>query len=267
MTSKIPGAKPPVPPKKPDLLLNAINSNKTTNLTPNTKLEHPEWMSFSEKKRHFERATSPNSQQSGQHSLSTSPPQPNHHQQQTKETITKTERYTDTPDAEITTKETLRKVETYSQSRKEIFLSNEELQQIKDNVLDSSKYLASHDHDDDNDENFDEFDNNSPFDEERKEIFCKETTTEDGVTSEHQQKRVFRTAKAEKRYIEKMSNLGIDIQSQEYACLSPGQRRALEAEKRREWRQARLQSLEEDARRTLIQFQNNHPTKENIIEP
>lgn len=268
-SSKLPSGKPPIPPKKPDLLLN----NKPT-LTPNTKMEHPEWMSFSEKKRHFEKtSTSPVSSSSNVSTTTTIHQQPstlNNHQNQ-KETITQTEQIVDKPESEIATKETIKKVESYSQSMKQFrYLTPSEVERIKEEELkkystlspEQIRKILENNEDDDFDEEEDNFDHNGI-----NIMQNKQTTNsfEDENNFEH--RRVFRTAKSEKRYIEKMLSLGIDVKSKEYSDLTPAQQKALEAEKRREWRQARLQSLEDDARRTLIQMQNNSNSKENIVEP
>lgn len=62
-----------------------------------------------------------------------------------------------------------------------------------------------------------------------------------------------RTAKAERRYKDKLKKEGIDIAELEaLSNLTPAQRRALEAEKRAAWRQARLKSLEDDAMRAQM---------------
>lgn len=262
-TSKLPGAKPPVP-KKPDLLL----STKST-LTPNTKIEHPEWMSFSEKKRHFERCTSPNSASGN----TGSQPTFNHSQ---KETITRNERFEELPNSgEMTTKETIKKVETYSKSTQEFsFSSIEELERFKEKLSDpifKEKYLAG-EIDDELDEDEDHFEDesningNRPNNDNLNDAY-RNTFGDDSANKLIHP--VFRTAKAEKRYKEKMLSMGIDIESSEFANLTPAQRKALEAEKRREWRQARLQSIEDDARNTLIQMQKNRNSnsKENMVEP
>lgn len=74
---------------------------------------------------------------------------------------------------------------------------------------------------------------------------------------------VFRTAKAEKLYYAKM---GIDVDSAEYLQMTPTQRRAAEAEKRKEWRQARLKSLEDDPTMTLLSMKNYDHWAEQIEE-
>jgi len=55
-----------------------------------------------------------------------------------------------------------------------------------------------------------------------------------------------RTAKAEKRLKEKLSKEGVRF-AEETKDMSPSEQRALQAEKRAAWRQARLKSLEQDA--------------------
>jgi len=64
--------------------------------------------------------------------------------------------------------------------------------------------------------------------------------------------KVFRTAKAERLYKERLKRGGFDIDFDELSHLTPNQRRALEAEKRAAWRQARLKSLEDDAMRAQM---------------
>lgn len=273
-SSKLPSGKPPIPPKKPDLLLN----NKS-NLTPNTKMEHPEWMSFSEKKRHFEKtSTSPVPSSTNVSTTTTTihqqQPQPLNNQQSQKETITQSEHIVDKPKLEIANKETIKKVESYSQSIKQFqYLTPSEVERIKEEELkkysslspEQIRKILENDDEDDFDEEEDHFDYNGINVIQNKETSVLTNSSDDGNNFEH--RRVFRTAKSEKRYIEKMLSMGIDVKSKEYADLTPAQQKALEAAKRREWRQARLQSLEDDARRTLMQMQNNSSSKENIVEP
>uniref|UniRef100_A0A2H8TSX7 Protein scribble n=2 Tax=Melanaphis sacchari TaxID=742174 RepID=A0A2H8TSX7_9HEMI len=56
-----------------------------------------------------------------------------------------------------------------------------------------------------------------------------------------------RTAKAEKRMKERLSQEGIVIPNENNKELSPSEQRSLNAEKKAAWRQARLKSLEQDA--------------------
>ncbi|XP_011311698.1 protein lap4 isoform X2 [Fopius arisanus] len=58
---------------------------------------------------------------------------------------------------------------------------------------------------------------------------------------------IVRTAKAERRLKEKMIQEGLISDDDEESNLSPAEQRALRAEKRAAWRQARLKSLEQDA--------------------
>ncbi|KFM72984.1 Protein scribble-like protein, partial [Stegodyphus mimosarum] len=67
------------------------------------------------------------------------------------------------------------------------------------------------------------------------------------VTTEQISKIPVRTAKAERRLKEKLNQ-----SSEEESSLTPAQQRALHAEKRAAWRQARLKSLEEDAVKAQI---------------
>ncbi|KPM02969.1 lap4-like protein [Sarcoptes scabiei] len=286
LSSKIPGAKPPIPPKKPDLSIK-------DKMTPNTKKEHPEWMSFSEKKRHFERTTSPDGEEENNNNNNFT----KHYQKES--TTIRSENFGNNSDVEISTKETIKKVQSLTkQSRELIFKDAEELQRFKENELkkfsSSIEPIGSYRHsgyaeeinndginnqqqideDGEDDENDDHFDPN-PSKRFNEKSFKKEKTTtintNDSETIEYNN-RIFRTAKAEKRYIDKMLAMGIDIDAKDYSNLSDAQRKALEAEKRREWRQARLQSLEEDARQTLIQMQqqqqqNFNNSRENIVKP
>ncbi|KAK0094777.1 hypothetical protein PV326_010016 [Microctonus aethiopoides] len=58
---------------------------------------------------------------------------------------------------------------------------------------------------------------------------------------------IVRTAKAERRLKERMIQEGLISDDDEESHLSPAEQRALKAEKRAAWRQARLKSLEQDA--------------------
>ncbi|XP_015111714.1 protein lap4 isoform X7 [Diachasma alloeum] len=58
---------------------------------------------------------------------------------------------------------------------------------------------------------------------------------------------IVRTAKAERRFKEKLIQEGLISDDDEESGLSPAEQRALRAEKRAAWRQARLKSLEQDA--------------------
>ncbi|XP_015597928.1 protein lap4 isoform X3 [Cephus cinctus] len=63
----------------------------------------------------------------------------------------------------------------------------------------------------------------------------------------HNAPSVVRTAKAERRLKERMIQEGLISDEDEESHLSPAEQRALRAEKRAAWRQARLKSLEQDA--------------------
>lgn len=58
---------------------------------------------------------------------------------------------------------------------------------------------------------------------------------------------IVRTAKAERRLRDRLREEGLLTDEDEAASLSPAEERALRAEKRAAWRQARLKSLEQDA--------------------
>ena len=136
----------------------------------------------------------------------------------------------------------MEKSETYAESKRFSYLSPDELEKLKE---EEAKKLASfsedqiksmmnpEDDDEDDDENFDQF-----ISEETSEL----------INSDNQ--RVFRTAKAERRYKERLKKSGFEMDldfEEQLKNLTPNQRRALEAEKRALWRQARLKSLEDDA--------------------
>lgn len=212
--AKLPGAKPPVP-KKPETL---FQQPQQQTLTPRTKTEHPEWMSFSEKKRHFEKANS-----------STKTSDSNHVEEHSSESsmiheTSESKRFSFLSQSEL---EKLREEE-----RKK--LSNFSEEQLKSSILEREK--EDDEYDEAEDKVSELLDANGGSVEYHEESFQDEA----GRT---QTRRIFRSKRAERVYFEK---LGIDIESQEYANMTPAQRKAVEAEKRREWRQARLKSLEDD---------------------
>ncbi|XP_034935999.1 protein lap4 isoform X7 [Chelonus insularis] len=88
---------------------------------------------------------------------------------------------------------------------------------------------------------------------------------------------IVRTAKAERRLKEKMLQEGLISDDDEESHLSPAEQRALRAEKRAAWRQARLKSLEQDALQAQMVIKKmsemmdttkpDSPIAESIIEP
>ena len=207
-TSRLPGAKPS------STGLNAAPSSTNNNnvsgvrkkpevppkpiLTPGTKKEHPEWMSFSEKKRHFEKSNS-------EYSL----------EQRSESRMSSTS--------------------TSSSTKQIAFLSPTELEKLKPEEA-KARILASF-----GPKELEDFD--AKF-EENNGLHEEFTTVQ-----ETESRKIFRTAKAEKLYHQRM---GIDVESEEYSQMSPQARKALEAEKRREWRQARLKSIEDDPMMSMM---------------
>jgi len=134
---------------------------------------------------------------------------------------------------------TMEKTESYTESKRFSYLSADELEKLKE---EDAKKLASLSEDqiksmismteDDDEEEDDQF------------------ISEENMNLENT--KVFRTAKAERRYKERLKKGGFDIDLDELSHLTPNQRRALEAEKRAAWRQARLKSLEDDAMRAQM---------------
>ena len=133
------------------------------------------------------------------------------------------------------------KNESYSESKRFSYLSADELERLKEEEAkklasfseDQIKSMMNAEEEDDDEEAFDQF--------------ISEETTE-VIDSDNQ--RVFRTAKAERRYKERLKKGGFEMDlefEEQLKNLTPNQRRALEAEKRALWRQARLKSLEDDA--------------------
>ena len=134
----------------------------------------------------------------------------------------------------------MKQQETYTeQNTKKTFsyLSHDELEKLKEeevkklgSVTDQKSFIESlHEIDED---------------EEETDEFASETNIE---ITESPGSHVVRTAKSERRLKEKLKKEGIDIgEIVDLENLTPLQRRALEAEKRAAWRQARLKSLEND---------------------
>lgn len=142
---------------------------------------------------------------------------------------------------------TIQKSDTYSESKRFSYLSADELEKLKE---EDAKKLASFSEDQIKSMMTEEDEGD---DEEAFDHFISEETTET-INSDNQ--RIFRTAKAERRYKEKMKKAGLDLEFEEQLqSLTPNQRRALEAEKRALWRQARLKSLEDDAMRAQMVMQ------------
>ena len=223
--AKMPGGKPPLF-KKPDI------APKPIPLTPNTRQEHPEWMSFSEKKRHFEKSNKTKSNLTSSTNTSTISNSEQIHNLQLESVL-----------------------ESYSENKQFSFLSQNELENLRE---EDAKKLSnfSEEHlrsimsaDEDDDEE------NDDFDVQPNGAFVQEyNSTHDTVeNNENGHKRIFRTAKAEKLYHKKM---GFDVESEEYLKMTPTQRLAIEGEKRKEWRQARLKSLEDDPAMTLLNMKN-----------
>ena len=143
-----------------------------------------------------------------------------------------------------TESKSMQKNESYSESKRFSYLSADELERLKEEEAkklasfseDQIKSMMSAEDEDDDEEAFDQF-----MSEETSEV----------IDSDNQ--RVFRTAKAERRYKERLKKSGFDLDFEEQLKnLTPNQRRALEAEKRALWRQARLKSLEDDAMRAQM---------------
>lgn len=222
VAAKLPGAKPPVP-KKPETLF------QQTPLTPNTRLEHPEYLSFSEKKRQFEKSSSTKSENN-----------------KIEDGVTSSESSSTLLKEMTTTSESSRQRFSYfsanelermrEEERKK--LSNFSEEQLKSSILDQEH----EEYDEADDIVADLLDTNGGMSV-IEEDFQEEAFTDDNETGRVQTKRIFRSKRAERLYFEK---LGIDIESQEYANMTPAQRKAVEAEKRRIWRQARLKSIEDD---------------------
>ena len=140
--------------------------------------------------------------------------------------------------------------DTYSESKRFSYLSADELERLKE---EEAKKLASFSEDQIKSMMNEEDEDGDGDDEEGFDQFMSEETTE-VITSDNQ--RIFRTAKAERRYKEKMRKAGLDFEFEEQLQnLTPNQRRQLEAEKRALWRQARLKSLEDDAMRAQMVMQ------------
>ncbi|MBN3283781.1 SCRIB protein, partial [Polyodon spathula] len=76
-----------------------------------------------------------------------------------------------------------------------------------------------------------------------------------------------RTAKAERRYQERMRMQSPELHSAQDKDLSPAEKRALEAEKRAMWRAARMKSLEQDALKAqMVIAKSKEGKKRNTLE-
>ncbi|XP_054157070.1 protein lap4-like [Oppia nitens] len=217
-TSKLPGAKPPKPdkPPKPRNLAALSSSVQTKNS------ESPEWLSFSEKKRRFEQGLNQTTTTGGE---------------------------TDGQQKVIERSES-----SYSESKRFSYLSADELERLREEETkklatlseEQIKSLITMTGDDDDDDDDDDS-------EELIDNFVSEQINESIVDLDNQ--RVFRTAKSERRYIERLKKGGFDLEAELEAQLkdmTPNQRRALEAEKRALWRQQRLKSIEDEAMRAQM---------------
>lgn len=225
VAAKLPGAKPPVP-KKPDTLFHP------TPLTPNTRLEHPECLSFSEKKRQFEKSSKSENSQTNDGGAISSESSSTLLKETTTTTTTESSRqrfsYLSANELERMREEERKKLSNFSE------------EQLKSSILEKEH----EEYDEADDIVADLLDTNGGLSVlEEEEDFQEEAFTDDNETGRVQTKRIFRSKRAERLYFEK---LGIDIESQEYANMTPAQRKAMEAEKRRDWRQARLKSIEDD---------------------
>ncbi|XP_058792362.1 protein lap4 isoform X10 [Phymastichus coffea] len=78
---------------------------------------------------------------------------------------------------------------------------------------------------------------------------------------------VVRTAKAEKRLKERMIQEGLLSDEDEESHLTPAEQRALRAEKRAAWRQARLKSLEQDALQAQLVIKKMSEMMDTSIKP
>lgn len=203
-------------------------------MTPNTKQEHPEWMSFSEKKRHFEKT--------------------NNEMTTTATTNSKTSEEVHNSQSEST-----HHVESYSESKRFSYLSQNELEKLREeenrklSTFSEQQLRNMLSDEDEDDDDLDNHRGNGTLVHEMNdsEEIVENSTGENGST----QRRVFRTAKAERLYHKKM---GLDVESEEYGQMTPSQKRAVEAEKRKEWRQARLKSLEDDSTMSHLLSMKNY---------
>ena len=258
VAARMPGGKPPLP-RKPDI---APKPSSLQPLTPTTKLEHPEWMSFSEKKRHFEigkkKGQQRQQQQQPTSTLTTSTSSSSSEQQQTTKSSSETS--------------------SSSEQRNFSYLSQSELEKLREEEVkklstfseQQLRSIMSADEEDSEGEEEGEFERTL---ENGNNTTTTSITSSSSTTIEEEKKvvdenggsrrTVFRTAKAERLYHAKM---GLDVDSAEYLQMTPGQRRAAEAEKRKEWRQARLKSLEDDPTMTLLNMKNYDHWAEQIEE-
>lgn len=198
-------------------------------------------MSFSEKKRHFEKTNS------------------------SKLTTSNANTTTKSDGNEMTTNshQTESVQQSYAESKRFSYLSQNELQKLRE---EEAKKLSTYTEEqlrsmmdaeqEEEEEEMDNFRENGTI---IKEYNDSEETME---STENGQRRIFRTAKAERRYQKEMGFEPTIDDGQ----MTPTQRRALEAEKRKEWRQARLKSLEDDPTMTLLSMKNYDHWAEQINE-
>lgn len=186
-------------------------------------------MSFSEKKRHFEKTNKTASSLASSMNASTIGQSEEEH---TSESVQ----------------------ESYQESKRFSYFSASELEKLREEEVkklsnfseEQLRTIMSADEEDDDDE-YDGPENGTIIQE------YSANSQESVENNENGNRRIFRTAKAEKLYHKKM---GFDVDSEDYLKMTPTQRRAVEAEKRKEWRQARLKSLEDDPAMTLLNMKN-----------
>ncbi|CAG2171001.1 unnamed protein product, partial [Oppiella nova] len=219
-TSKIPGAKPPKPDKPPKPRSLALMSQQKSD-------ESPEWLTFSEKKRRFEQ---------GLRSSTTT-------------TMSTGAGGDATTESKSSSASMNTRNESYSESKRFSYLSADELERLREEETkkfaslseEQIKSLMSMAEEDDDDED----ETGELIDQFVSEQTADTVVDEDG-------RRVFRTAKSERRYRERVRKIGggvdpeQELLEEQLQHMTPNQRRVYEAEKRRLWREARLQSLEGD---------------------
>ncbi|XP_017494658.1 PREDICTED: protein lap4-like, partial [Rhagoletis zephyria] len=211
VAAKMPGGKPPLP-RKPDI---APKPSSLQPLTPTTKLEHPEWMSFSEKKRHFEigKKKGQQLQQQQTSTLTTSTSSSSSEQQQTtkssSETSSSSEQrnfsYLSQSELEKLREEEVKKLSTYSEQQLRSIMSADEEDSEGEEEGEFERTLENG--------------NNTTT----TSITSSSSTTieeEKKVVDENggSRRTVFRTAKAERLYHAKM---GLDVDSAEYLQMTP----------------------------------------------
>lgn len=161
-------------------------------LTPGTRKEHPEWMSFSEKKRHFEKPINNNNNNHESESRSDS--------RLSATSVSSTKQFT-------------------SSTSSSTFHSTELPESFQEEFLQESNGSSS----------MEEF----------------SSTVQESENS----RKVFRSLKSERLHRQRS---GSEQDAEDWSKLSPAERKALEAEKRKEWRQARLKSIEDDPMMSMM---------------